>query len=89
MKRDFFALTWLTRLEDVERLQEPTREQFRELFERLLEEFDEIFQGQEERHKQEIAILEKRIFDLIKARKNELEQSIIDSLITSYNLPTN
>jgi translation initiation factor 2 alpha subunit (eIF-2alpha) len=89
MKKDFFYLSWITKLEDLERLEEPTRQVYRRLFEQLFDEFDEIFQGQESRHKQEIAILEKRIFDLINVRKSELEQSIIDSLITCYNLPTN
>jgi len=89
MKRDFFALNWLTKLEDVEHLQEPTKQDYRRFFEQLLDEIDEIFQGQELRHKKEIAILEKRIYDLIKARKDELDQAIIDSLITCYNLPIN
>ena len=87
MKRDFFYLSWLTKIEDVERLQEPTSDDYRQLFEKILDEFEEIFQGQEFRHKQEIAILQKRISDLIRARKDELEQSIIDGLISCYNLP--
>jgi len=89
VKRDFYALSWLTKLEDVERLEEPTKQDYRKLFEEMLDDFDEIYQGQELRHKQEIEILEKRIFQLINSRKDELEQSIIDSLITCYNLPTN
>jgi len=87
MTTDFFSLRWLTKLEDFERLQEPTKQDYRRLFEQLLDEIDEIFQGQEFRHKQEIAILQKRISDLIRARKDELEQSIIDGLISCYNLP--
>jgi len=89
MKRDFFSLRWLTKLEDVERLEEPTRQDYKRLFEQLLEDFDDVYQGQELRHKKQIEILENRIYELIRARKDELEPSIVDALITCYNLPLN
>jgi len=89
MKRDFFSLRWLTRLEDLERLEEPTRQDYRGLFEKLLDDFDDVYQCQELRHKKEIAILENRIYQLVNARKDELEPAIVDSLITCYNLPVN
>ena len=87
MKRDMFALSWLTKLEDVERLEEPKKDDYRRLFEQLLNDFDEIYQGQETRHKQEIQRLEKRIEKLMKERQNELDEFIMEACVQAYNMP--
>jgi translation initiation factor 2 alpha subunit (eIF-2alpha) len=58
---DNFTLRWLTSLEDVERLEEPTKEDYRELFKQLLEEFDEIYHNQERNYEQEIKRLKDRL----------------------------
>jgi len=61
MKRDAIALSWLTKLEEVERLQKPTRQDYRKLVEGMLDEFDEIYKNQETQHKQEIKRLEEKL----------------------------
>jgi len=86
MKRDNFALSWLTKLEDVER--NPSTEAYRKLVENMLDEFDEIYQGQETRHKQEIKRLEDRIEKLMKERQQEeLDNFIMDACVYAYNMP--
>ena len=85
MKKDAFALTWLTRLEEIQR--NPSAEAYRELVEGMLDEFEEIFQGQESRHKQEIKRLEDRIEKLTKERQQELDNFIMDACVYAYNMP--
>ena len=87
MKRDMFALSWLTKLEDVEKLEEPTREDYRKLVEQMLDDFDEIYQNQETRHKQEIQRLEKRIEKLKERQQEELDNFIMDACVYAYNMP--
>ena len=85
MKRDMFALSWLTKLEDVER--NPSTEAYRKLVEQMLDDFDEIYQGQEMRHKQEIQRLEKRIEKLKERQQEELDNFIMDACVYAYNMP--
>jgi len=85
MKRDMFALSWLTKLEDVER--NPSTEAYRKLVEQMLDDFDEIYQNQETRHKQEIQRLEKRIEKLQERQQEELDNFIMDACVYAYNMP--
>jgi translation initiation factor 2 alpha subunit (eIF-2alpha) len=85
MKKDAIALTWLTKLEDVER--NPSAEAYRELFEKLLNEFEDLYQSQESRHKQEIKRLEDRIEKLKQASQEELDNFIMEACVHAYNMP--
>jgi len=85
MKRDMYALSWLTKLEDVER--NPSTEAYRKLVEQMLDDFDEIYQNQETRHKQEIQRLEKRIEKLKERQQEELDNFIMDACVYAYNMP--
>ena len=87
MKRDAIALSWLTKLEEVERLQKPTRQDYRKLVEGMLDEFDEIYKNQETQHKQEIKRLEEKIEKLTNQRQNELDELIMEACVYAYNMP--